>query len=100
MLILMFSFFILIVLEKKAANSASIKYYCRLNVKTCKITRIRAAQNRKTSNFYNTGFKPDLHECQLPVERSVTLVSSIVVEVRRCAHQVNSVTRLQENKER
>ena len=35
--------------------------------------------------------KPGLHEPQLPVERSVTLVSSIEVERRRCALQVSSV---------
>ena len=45
------------------------------------------------------GVKPSLHEIQLPVERSVTLVSSIVVERRRCALQVSSVARLQENKQ-
>ena len=44
--------------------------------------------------------KPGLHEPQLPVERSVTLVFSVVVERRRCALQVGSVARLQENKER
>ena len=43
--------------------------------------------------------KPGLHKPQLLVERSVTLVSSIVVERRRCALQVSSVARLQENKE-
>ena len=43
--------------------------------------------------------KPGLHKPQLPVERSVTLVSSIVVERRRCVLQVGSVARLQENKE-
>ena len=42
--------------------------------------------------------KPALHEPQLSVERSVTLVSSIVVERRRCALQVNSVARLRKNK--
>ena len=45
------------------------------------------------------GLMTGLHEPQLPVERSVKLVSSIVVERRRCALQVSSVTRLQENKE-
>ena len=44
-------------------------------------------------------FKPGLNEPQLPDERSVTLVSSTVVERRRCALQVSSVARLQENKE-
>ena len=44
-------------------------------------------------------FKPGLHEPQQPVERSVTLVSCIVVERRRCALQVSSVAPLQENKE-
>ena len=44
--------------------------------------------------------KPGLHELQLPVERNVTLVSSIVVDRRRCALQVSSVARLQENKEK
>ena len=44
--------------------------------------------------------KPGLHEYQLPVERSVTLVSSIEVDRRRCALQVSSVARLQENKVR
>ena len=43
--------------------------------------------------------KPGLHKPQLQVERSVTLVSSIVVERRRCVLQVSSVVRLQENKE-
>ena len=43
--------------------------------------------------------KPGLHEPQLPVERSVTLLSSIVVERRRCALQVYNVARLQENNE-
>ena len=43
--------------------------------------------------------KPGLHEPQLPVERSVTLVSFIAVQRRRCALQVSSVARLQENKE-
>ena len=47
--------------------------------------------------------KPGLHEPQLPVERSVKLVSSIIVERRRCALQVCSRqdycsrARLQEN---
>ena len=40
--------------------------------------------------------KPGLSE--LPV-KSGTLVSSIVVKQRRCALQVSSVARLQENKE-
>ena len=48
----------------------------------------------------NLTVKPGLHEPQLPVERSVTLVSSIVVERRRCALRVSSVARLHENKER
>ena len=39
------------------------------------------------------------NEPQLPVERRVKLVSSIVVERRRCALQVSSVARLQQNKE-
>ena len=43
-------------------------------------------------------FKPGLHESQLLVERSVTLVSSVIVERRRCTLQVCSVARLQENK--
>ena len=43
--------------------------------------------------------KPGLYESQLPVKKSVTLVSSIVVERCRCAFQVSSVARLQENKE-
>ena len=43
--------------------------------------------------------KPGLHAPQLPVERSVTLVSFIVVERRCCALQVSSVARLEENKE-
>ena len=43
--------------------------------------------------------KPDSHEPQLPVEKSVTLVSSIVVERRRCALQVSNVARQQENKQ-
>ena len=42
--------------------------------------------------------KPSLHEPQLSVERSVTLVSSIVVKRRDCALQVSSVAPLQENK--
>ena len=42
--------------------------------------------------------KPGSHEPHLPVERSVTLFSSIVVDRRRCALQVSSVARLQENK--
>ena len=43
--------------------------------------------------------KPSLHEPQLPVEWSVTLIFSVVLERRRCALQVISVARLQENKE-
>ena len=43
--------------------------------------------------------KPSLHEPQLPIGRSVTLVSFIVVERRRCALQASSFARLQENKE-
>ena len=43
--------------------------------------------------------KPGLHEPQLSVERSVTLVSSIVVERRLSALHVDSVARLQEKKE-
>ena len=39
--------------------------------------------------------KPGLHEPQQPVERIVTLLSSIVVERRRCALQVSSLARLQ-----
>ena len=50
-------------------------------------------------NIAKHSLKPGLHELQLPVERSVTLVSSIVVEQSRCALQVSSVARLQENKE-
>ena len=38
-----------------------------------------------------TLLKPGLHESQLPVGRNVPLVSSIVVERRRCALQVSSV---------
>ena len=45
-------------------------------------------------------FKPGLHERQLPVESSVTLVSSIAVERRCGALQVSSVARLQEKKEK
>ena len=41
--------------------------------------------------------KPDLHESQLPVEKCVTLVSSIVEERRRCALQISSDAQLQEN---
>ena len=52
-----------------------------------------------TLNLSMFPFKPGLHKPQLPVERSVALVSSIVVERRRCALQVRSVARLQENKE-
>ena len=48
----------------------------------------------------NERMKPGFHEPQLPIERSVTLVSSIVVERRCCAIQVSSVARLQENKQR
>ena len=47
----------------------------------------------------NMVLKPGLYEPQLPVERSVKLVSSIVVKRRRCALQVSSVARLQEIKE-
>ena len=43
--------------------------------------------------------KPGLREPQLPVERSVMLLSSIGVERRRSALQGNSVARLQQNKE-
>ena len=43
--------------------------------------------------------KSGLHKPQLPVDTSVTLVSSIVVEQLRCALQVSSIARLQENKE-
>ena len=43
--------------------------------------------------------KPGLHEPQPPVESSVSLVSSIVIEWRRWALEVNSVARLQKNKE-
>ena len=43
--------------------------------------------------------KPGLHEPQLPVEKSATLVSSNAVGRRRCALQVSNVARLQENKE-
>ena len=43
--------------------------------------------------------KSGLHEPQLPVERSVTLVSSIAGERRRYALQVSIVAQLQENKE-
>ena len=42
--------------------------------------------------------EPGLQDHQLPVERSVTLVSSIAVERRRCALHVCSVARLQKNK--
>ena len=47
----------------------------------------------------NKSLKPGLHEPQLPVERSVTLLSSIEIERRRCALLVSRVARLQENKE-
>ena len=43
--------------------------------------------------------KPDLQESQLPVEKCVTLVSSIVEERRQCTLQISSIARLQENKE-
>ena len=53
------------------------------------------------SNEYRVhDFKLGLHEPELPVERSVTLVSSIVVERRCCALQVSYVARLQKSKER
>ena len=54
--------------------------------------------NPSSSNLRGLA-KPGLHKPQLPVERSVTLVSSIVAERRRCALKVGSVARLQENKE-
>ena len=57
------------------------------------ILEIRFQKNRLPCSL-----KPGLHEPQLPVEWSVTLVSSIVVERRRCALQVSSVARLQESK--
>ena len=44
-------------------------------------------------NFHN--LKPGLREPLLRVERSVTLVSSIEVERRRCALKVSSVVGLQ-----
>ena len=44
-------------------------------------------------------FKPDLHESQLPVERNVMLVSSIVVERCHCVLLVSSIAQQQENKE-
>ena len=43
-------------------------------VKACLVRLI----NEKT-----TGLQPGLHEPQLPVEKSITLVSSIVIERRR-----------------
>ena len=52
-----------------------------------------------SKRFFKCSAKPGLHEPQLLVERSVTLVSSIVVERRRCALQVSSVARLQEKKQ-
>ena len=44
--------------------------------------------------------KPGLDEPQLPIGRSVTLLSSLVVERRRCSLLISSVAGLQENKER
>ena len=43
--------------------------------------------------------KPGLHEPQQPIERSVTLVSFILVERRRYSLRISSVIRLQGNKE-
>ena len=51
------------------------------------------------TNYYIFTIEPGWHEPQLPVERSVTLVSSIVVEPHRCALKVSSVARLQDDKE-
>ena len=58
------------------------------------LTPIREVQSLDFSTF-----KPGLHEPQLPVERSISLVSSTVVERHCCALQVSGVARLQENKE-
>ena len=53
----------------------------------------------RASESISTPLKPGLYEPQLPVERSVTSVSTIVVDRRRCALQVSSVAQLQENKQ-
>ena len=50
---------------------------------------------KKSNIKFSLSLKPGLHEPQLQVERSVTLVSSVVVERHRCALQVSSVARLQ-----
>ena len=47
----------------------------------------------------NKPIKPGIYKPQLPVERSVTLVSSNVVEQRCYALQVIRIARLQEKKE-
>ena len=52
-----------------------------------------------TTLLLTVNFKPGLHEPQLPIGRSVTIVSPTVVERRRWTLQVSSVARLQENKE-
>ena len=62
-------------------------------------TAYKSCTTKSFQKSHMQHLKPGLHEPQLPVERRVALVSSIVVERRRCALQVSSVARLQENKE-
>ena len=57
----------------------ALRIYLSLMVTNCRAER----SFLKLGNVKNVP-KPGLHELQLPVERSVTLVSSIVVERRRC----------------
>ena len=78
--------------QKKMSPIAFIPFWLRVAQSRAQFVRI----SKKCVKF---AFKPGLHELQMTVERSVTLVSSIVVERRRCSLQVSSVARLQENKE-
>ena len=58
------------------------------------IRNVNKRSSKAFLSYHSKSFKPGLHESQLPIERSVTLVSSIVVEQRRCPLQVSSVARL------
>ena len=57
----------------------------------CNQRFVIGSSNLALSMMREITLKPGLHEPQLPVERSVTLVSSVVIERRRCALQVVSV---------
>ena len=90
---------LLLRLKKKILNLKKVNNFKLVELKFRKLAIIANGSTTFFANKFGAGFKPGLHKPQLPVERSVTLVSYVVVERRRCALLVSTVFRLQENKE-